>query len=139
MNLVDQLMKADVKNASEYETGVFQSHKLAKILGSNDPIEIKIREIGSRRLNDIVAYQVDKKGQFDYSKTFDAKLMMCVEGIVDPDLRNKDLQQYFECSDARSLCEKLFGAEINPISDAISALSGLISNDTEDLEKEIKN
>lgn len=140
MNLVDQLLKADVKKAEELETGVFQSHKLAKILGSEEEtVDVTIREVKSRRVNDIVAYQVDRKGRFDYSKTFDAKIMMCIEGIVDPDLRNKDLQKYFGCADAKELAEKLFGNEINELSDAISAISGVQTEEDEDLEDEIKN
>lgn len=139
MNLVDQLLKADVKTASELECGVFRSRKLAKILGSKgDTVEVTIREIKSRRLNDLLSYQIDKKGNLDYSKVYDTKLMMVTEGVVDPDLMDKDLQAHFECTSARELAEKLFGFEINALSDAISALSG-ISTGSEDTEEEIKN
>lgn len=140
MNLVEQLLKADAKKAEELSTGTYKSHKLAKILGVDaETVEVTFREVKSRRLNDIIAYQVDRKGNFDFARSFDAKLMMCVEGLIDPDLKNKDLQKHFEVDDARSLCEKLFGAEINEISDAISALSGISTEADEDLEEEIKN
>lgn len=140
MNLVDQLLKADVKTADELETGVFQSHRLAKILKSKEEtVDITIKEVKSRRLNDIMSYQIDKKGNFDYSRTYDAKLMMVTEGVADPDLRNKDLQSYFHCDSARDLAEKLFGFEINALSDAISALSGISTDKDEDLEDEVKN
>lgn len=139
MNLVDQLLKADVKKVEEFESGVYHSRKLAKILGSKNPVEVAIREVGSRRVNDIVAYQIDRKGNFDYSKTYDAKLMMVIEGVIDPDLRNKDLQKYFGCDNAKDLAEKLFGNEINELSDAISALSGVVSASGEATEEEVKN
>lgn len=106
MNLVDKLLKMDAKKAEELQTGSVESKRLAKLLGV-DKVEVQIREIKSRRVNDIVAYQIDQKGKFDYSKSYDAKLMMCVEGIVEPDLRNKDLQAHFECKSAKDLCEKL--------------------------------
>lgn len=138
MNLVDKLLKADIKKADELETGVFQSRKLAKILGAkSETVEVAIREVKSRRLNDIISYQVDRKGRFDFSKSYDAKLMLCIEGVADPDLRNKELQNYFECEDAKALAEKLFGVEINELSDAISTLSGIENN--EDIEDEVKN
>jgi hypothetical protein len=138
MNLVDRLLLADTKNIDQLETGVYKSKKLAKILGTEEEtVDVTIREVKSRRLNDIISYQFDRNGKFDYARSFDAKLIMCTEGCVDPDLRNKDLQRYFGCGDARELCEKLFGIEINELSDAISALSG-VSND-EDTEEEIKN
>ena len=82
-----------------------------------------------------MSYQLDRKGEFDYSKTFDAKLMMVVEGVVEPDLKNKDLQEHFGCSKARELAEKLFQNEVTALSDAIAE----ISNVEEASEDEIKN
>jgi len=140
MNLVEQLLKADSKKADELETGVFQSHKLAKILGVEaETVDVQIREIKSRRVNDIVSYQIDKKGNFDYSKSFDAKIMMCIEGVMDPDLKDKDLQKHFGVDNAKDLCEKLFGNEINALSDEISRISGVAEADGEDTEDEVKN
>lgn len=140
MNLVDELLKIDSKKTEELETGVFRSKKLAKLLGAkSDTVDVKFSEVKSRRLNDIISYQVDRKGRFDYAKSFDAKLMLCVEGLIDPDLRNKDLQKHFECDNAKELCEKIFGSEINELSDAISALSGIEQDEDEEMEEEIKN
>lgn len=136
MNLVDQLLKADVKVAEELETATFSSHKLAKILGQEGTVEVTIREVPSRRVNDIMSYQMHRKGGVDFGKTYDAKLMMCTEGIVEPDVRNKDLQKHFGVDNARELCEKLFGSEIHPLSDAITELSGITSDDE---EEEVKN
>lgn len=135
MNLVDQLLKADAKKINDLDTGVYLSKKLAKVLGKDEPVEITIREIPSRRLNDIVAYQLDKKGNVDFAKSFDTKLMVCLEGIVEPSMRNKDLQEHFGAKTGTDLAEKLFGSEVNEISDAISALSGLVGNE----EEEVKN
>ena len=138
MNLVDKLLKADTKKADELETDVFKSKRLAKILGmKEETADITIREVKSRRVNDIMAYQVDGKGRMDFSKSFDAKLMMCIEGVVDPDLRNKDLQKHFGVGSAKELAEKIFGIEVTDISDEISRLSGL--GDEGNLEEEIKN
>ena len=140
MNLVEQLLKADSKKADELETGVFKSHKLAKILGvESETVDVQIREIKSRRVNDIVSYQIDKKGNFDYSKSYDAKIMMCIEGVMDPDLKDKDLQKHFGVDNAKDLCEKLFGNEINALSDEISRISGVAEADGEDTEDEVKN
>lgn len=103
--------------------------------GTKEAVPVEIKEVPSRRLNDIVSYQLKGNGSFDYSKNFDAKIMMCVEGIVSPNLRDAALQKHFECKSASELCEKLFGNEITDISDAISELSGISDND----EEEVKN
>lgn len=134
MNLVEALIKADAKKAEELKTSVFLSKRLGKILGT-EPVEVKIKEIPNRRVNDITAYQIDRKGEFDFSKNFDAKLMMIVEGVVEPDLKNKELQEHFGCSKARELAEKLFQSEVTALSDAIAGISE-VENASED---EIKN
>lgn len=139
MNLVDQLLKADTKKTEELTRETFKSRRLAKILGvKEETVDITIQEVKARRTNDIMAYQMDRKGRMDYSRTFDAKLMMCIEGVVDPDLRNKELQKHFEAENAKMLAEKLFGSEVTDISDAISRISGL-GEDKDEQEEEIKN
>lgn len=137
MNLVDELLKADAKKADELQKSVYFSKKLAHILGKKELVEITICEINPRRLNDLISYQINSKGNVDFSKTFDAKLMTCVEGITEPQLTNKDLQAHFGASSAKELCEKLFGSEVNEISDEIAKLSGI--NSESDNEEEIKN
>lgn len=136
MNLVDELLKADTKKADELKEGVFMSERLAAILGKDKPVQVKFRELKTRRLNDIIGYQIDKKGNVDLSKTYDANLMACVESIVEPDLRNKDLQAHFGCTSAKDLCEKLFAGEARQISDEITALSGMLGDEK---ENEVKN
>lgn len=139
MNLVDQLLKSDAKKADELLEGIFKSKRLARILGKEEPVDVIIREIPSRRLNDLISYQFNRKGNMDYSKTFDAKLMSCIEGVVQPDLTNKELQEHFGCSTAKDLCERLFGSEVNDISDEIAKLSGVGEGGDDDDEEEIKN
>lgn len=136
MNLVDKLLKADTKAADERATKVYLSKRLQKILGEKEPVPVTIREINPRRINDIVDYQIKKDGSVDMTKTYDASLMMCVEGCVEPDLTDKELQVHFGCSSARDLAEKLFRAESGDISKEISVLSGVADEDT---EEEVKN
>jgi hypothetical protein len=136
MNLVEQLLKADSKKATEKNTGSYKSKKLAKLLGADSPVEISIQEIDTRRLNDILAFQVDKKGNVDLTKSLDSKLLCCVEGITEPSMRDKELQAHFGCATPKDLALTLFGFEVTAISDAICELSGVTDEDT---EEEIKN
>lgn len=138
MNLVDELLEADVKKATELETGDVKSKRLAKILGKKDPVTVKIKELKPRRLNDISATQFKNNGDLDLGKTYDAKLLMCIEGCVDPDLMNKDLQAHFGCKSAKELAELLFRSEAGDIADAITGLSGIVANEEKN-EEEVKN
>ena len=135
MNLVEKLMKADVKKAEELEVKVIKSKRLGKILGSDESVEITIQEIPSKRLNEILSFQFDKKGQFDMSKSFDAKALSCVEGIIEPNVRDEALREHFNCATPKDLVVKLFGNEITKISDGIVGISGL----DDQAEEEIKN
>ncbi len=138
MNLVEKLLKADAKTAEQKETKTVLSKRLQKILGANEPVPVVIRELNPRRINDIVDYQIKKDGSVDLTKAYDASLMMCVEGCVEPDLTDKELQDHFGCKSAKDLAEKLFRAEAGDIAKEISVLSGA-DDDAEKQEDEIKN
>lgn len=139
MNLVEQLLKADAKKADELATDVFKSNRLARILGLEDAVDVSIQEIPSRRLNEIAGYSIDGKGNFKFEKSYDANLMACIEGVTEPNLRDKDLQRHFGAKNAKELCEKLFAAESKDLSDAIAALSEYANKEGEDKEEEVKN
>ncbi|BBF45077.1 hypothetical protein lbkm_3836 [Lachnospiraceae bacterium KM106-2] len=135
MNLVEELIKADAKKATELQTGTFQSKNLARILGKKKPVEITIREIPTRRLNDIMAMQFDRKGNFDITKAFDSKALCVSEGVIDPQLSEVGLMEHFGCKTPKDLAIRLFKSELSNISDEIAVLSGI----SDDIEDEVKN
>lgn len=137
MNLVEKLLKADAKKADELATGTFESKRLARILGVDEAVKVSIQEIPSRRMNEIAGYSIDGKGNFQFEKSFDANLMACIEGVTNPNMRDKELQMHFGANNASQLCEKLFGSEASEISDAIAALSEYAGK--ENKEEAIKN
>ncbi len=136
MSLVDELMKADARKADEMVEGVFKSRQLAKILGKDEPVDVKIREISPRRKNELVATAYDGD-EVDFSKAFDANLKVIIAGVIDPPLKDKDLQEKFGCKMAIDLAEKLFKDEVNSLSTTIVSL-GTVGDEVLD-EDEIKN
>lgn len=137
MSLVDDLLKADTKKAEELKQDTYDSERLGFILGINKPVKIKIQEIMPRKMKSIQARMFTNKGRLDMEKTVDAQALCLVEGVIDPDLKNKDLRERYGCATPVDLAIKLFRAELEEISDAICLLSG-VSN-KEDEEEEIKN
>jgi len=134
-NLVDELLKADAAKAAERATGIFKSKRLQRIMGTDEPVDVKIRAIKPRRLADVAGYARRQNGDLDFSKTYDASLLACMEGIVEPDLKNTDLQKHFGVASPKELAEILFDTEANVISTEIMKLSGI----SDDAEEEIKN
>lgn len=137
MNLVEKLMKADAKKADEREVGVFKSMQLSRILGEKDPVDVKIQELSARRKNELVAMAVDDNGRADMSKAYDANLKVVIAGVIEPNLKDKDLQEHFGCKMAVDLAEKLFKSEVTDIATAIFSLGTV--GDGKDDEDEIKN
>lgn len=137
MSLLDKLLQTDLQKFEEPETAKIKSKRLAKAIGSEEPVEITVKELSSKRVTEIMAKQFDKKGNFDLERNHRAKAIAVAEGVVDPNLKDKSLQEHFKCPTAADLAEKLFGQEITKISDLILTLSGV--TDDEDEAEEIKN
>ena len=137
MNLVEELMKADAKKADEREVGVFKSAQLSRILGEKGPVDVKIQELSARRKNELVAMAADENGRMDVSKAYDAHLKVVIAGVIEPNLKDKDLQEHFGCKMAVDLAEKLFKSEVSDIATAIFSLGTV--GDGKDDEDEIKN
>ena len=138
-NLVEALLKADASKVNEYKTGVFKSQRLADVLDQNEPVDVEIREISARRFKEIAGMQVDKNGNVDTSKIFDAELLVLLEGVVTPPLRDKSLREHFGAATPKELAEKLFGREVDALSDAISVLSGVDEDKSKEDEDTVKN
>lgn len=132
MTITERLIAAD-KNRVKRQEKRIRSKKLSDLLGEDT--YITIRELTGRKINDLNQMLTDKKGNVDISKAFDANLMYCVEGIIEPSMRDKDLMQAFGAATPKDLAERLFDVEANTIAGEIIGLSGM----KEDTEEEVKN
>lgn len=141
MSLLDTLLKTKAEKANEAETSVYYSKRLQKLTDAPEPVAITIKELSYNKVNELVARQFDKKGNYDFMRSARSKALLAVEGIVDPDLKDKKLIEHFGCETPADLAQKLFNMELTEISDEICRLSGL-ETDTEEAEEEheeIKN
>lgn len=135
MTVTEMLLKADTKKANEYNEGTFESKMMARALGKDEPITIKIKEIPPKKLAEYMDGTVGNGNEMDMPKLYEASKKIVVAGVVDPDLKSKDLQEHFGCKLAVDLAEKLFRSEIYKLSTAVQALSDVADVD----EDEVKN
>ena len=135
MNLVDKLLQADAGKATELETKVIKSNRL--ILGVKNATEITIREIPAKRLHELMSMQFGKNGKPDPEKSLAAQTLVAAEALVEPSMKDKNLQEHFSCKTPKDLAMKLFGLEVKQIADEVVILSGY--GDVEDTDEEIKN
>lgn len=133
MNLVEQLLRVDKAKFTERKTKKIKSKRLSQVTGQD--AEITIQQINGRRFNDIVSKSVDKNGKRDIAKLYDTNLLYCVEGVVEPNLKDPALIEHFGVATPKELASLLFDTESGRIADEIASLSGL----TEESEEEVKN
>jgi hypothetical protein len=123
MNLVEQLLKAD-KTTLELKTDIYDSDRLREFLNAQKPIPVKLRQIPARKFTDLSVIMVDEKGNVDIGKTYDMYLMYCVEGVMEPSLKDEELMKKFGAATPKDLAERIFGPEVTEIGEKLSALSG---------------
>lgn len=133
MNVIEKLIRIDKEKMSEKETKKIKSVRLSKILGEDT--EITIMELGGRKLNDIAGIVVNDEGKRDFSKNYDMNLMYCVEGIMEPNLKDPVLMEHFGAKTPKDLAAILFDNEVSRIADKIYELSKMGKN----VEKKVKN
>lgn len=135
MNLVDKLLKSNATALLERETKQVEIKRLSKKMG--EPFIVTIGAIAPDRFTELTATALDKKGNLDYLKSFGANALVVVEGLIEPNLKDKELQAHFNAATPKELAEKLFKGDVGTLSGEIAVLSGFGSEDEED--EEIKN
>ena len=120
MDVVQKLLQIDKNNVRKKRREKIKSGNMQQLVG--DP-EIEIQEIDPQRLTELQTLPLDENGRYNYQNSYQANLMTVAEGVVNPDLRNKDLQTHFGVGTAVDLAKLLFKAEVSNIAEAIATLS----------------
>ena len=141
MSLVDSLLKADIAKVTELPADEVEIKRLSKITGSR--FAVKVRAINGNRYTEIQksVLNIGSKGKsdFDIAK---AKTLTVLEGIVEPDMRDKELLKQFKAVTPKEAINKIFlPGEIDRIYKKITELCGYDDEDdgNEDDIEEIKN
>lgn len=137
MSLVDKLMAIDSGAFAADLTAEFPAKRLSEVLG--EPVTIKVKALSGDQYMDITTRLVDKKGNADFSRAYDVNALLVVEGLIEPSLKDKDLQKHFGAATPKELAKILFpGGELSDVAGEITRLSGFTQNDDE-TEEELKN
>lgn len=137
MSLTQKLMAIDKGALAKDNTAELQAKRLTELMG--EPVMIKVKALSGDQYTDITTRLVDKKGNADFAKAYDVNALLVVEGTVEPDLKDKELQKHFGAATPKELAKLLFpGGELTDVANKITELSGFSQPDDE-VEKEIKN
>lgn len=137
VSLVDRLLQLDVNKIIEKPTQEFEVERLSKLLG--EKVIFKCQALDGETYADIQRKAIDltKKGNIRDVQLFEMKVMTCVEGIIEPNLKDKRLLDHFKAPTPKELIKKmLLPGEIDDLYNLISKLSGY---EIDDEEEDIKN
>lgn len=133
MNLIEKLILIDKERVQERKAKKLKSARLSKLTG--EETEITIKELSGKRLNDLTQIIINEDGKKDFGRMYDLNLMYCVEGVVEPNLKDSRLLEHFGVKTPKDLAAMLFEAEAGKIAGEIVSLSGI----GEGAEEEVKN
>ena len=95
---------------------------------------ITIQEIDAERLMELQTLPLDKAGNYNFQQGYAANLMTVAEGVINPDLKSKELQEHFGAINASDLAKILFKTEVPEIATEIANLSSPDVVDDEELK-----
>lgn len=138
---VEMLMKLDRDKVKETPTAEAPAARLSELLG--EKVTVKVKALSGDKYTELMATSRGKKGTTDISKVFRAQALVVVEGVVEPSLKDKDLQAHFGAASPVELAKILFpGGELVDVFKTIADISGFLDDegdDEEDTVKEVKN
>ena len=136
-NILQKLMKMDASKLSERPTKDYEVKRLSKLMG--EPFVLKLQSIPADLYSDIQSDCIDiKKSSVDTIDLYKLQFRTIVEGVQEPNLKDKDLMAHFNVKTPIDLVNKLFiPGEISDISAQITSLCGFESQ--KDVDEQVKN
>lgn len=130
-SLMERLMKLDRDKLLEIPTEKVKAEHLSKVAGED--VEITVKALSGSRYTEIMSSATNKSGRVDMSRVYDTHAMVAVAGCVEPDLKDKELMEYYNAVTPKDLAKILFpGGELVKISEKIGALSGFGKEEAEE-------
>ena len=140
MSLVDKLLQLDANKVMEKPTQIFEVERLSKLL--NEKVLFKCQAIDGETYADIQRKGIDisKKGAIRDINMFEMQVMTAINGVVEPNLKDKRLLDHYKVPTSKELIKKmLLPGEIADLYNIINSLSGYEKDNEEDEVEEVKN
>lgn len=135
MSLTQKLLQIDRGQFQKEEILEVKAKRLSEIMG--EEIMLKFRALSGKEYTSIASTAVRDKGGVDYSKAYDVNALMICEALMEPSLKDKELQKHFGVASPKDLAFLLFpGMELTVLADKVTKFSGFLE---EDEVKEVKN
>ena len=117
MNLIDKLLSVDKEELIKECTKTYHSKNMERLTGDGETL--------------------DKKGNLLLVNAHDSDLLVLMDGVKEPNLKDERLLEHFGAATPKDLAELLFDGEIQEISDAINNFYK--DQEDEATENDVKN
>lgn len=128
MNAIEALLKTDTAKLTELPTKVFELPRLSKVTGTK--FNVTVSAIPGELMNDIMTGHVTytKHGRVKDGNAYETGLDLVVNGLKEPNLRDKKLLEHLGVTTPNQAAEKLFlPGELGKIASAVNDLCGVTS------------
>ena len=123
--LASKLLKLDRNKLAEVPTVTIKAKRLSKVMGEDTFVTLKA--LPGDLYMDISERSQEKNGHVSTSKAYDSQALIVAYGCIDPDLKSKELQEYFQAPTAKDLAKVFFpGGELSYLANKIAVLSGFL-------------
>lgn len=138
MNAIDALLKTDTAKLTALPTKTIELPRLSKVTGTK--FEVVVTAIPGELLNDITTAHVTytKHGHVKDGNAYETGLDIVVNGLKEPDLRDKKLLEHLGVTTPNQAAEKLFlPGELGQIANTVNELCGVTSQN--EVDEMVKN
>ena len=135
MSLTQKLLQIDKGEFQKEKFLEVKAKSLTKIMG--EEVMLKFRALSGKEYTSLASTAMSDKGGVDYAKAYDVNALIICEALMEPSLKDKDLQKHFGVASPKDLAFLFFpGVELSALADKVTKLSGFLE---EEEVKEVKN
>ncbi len=128
-NLVSKLMKLDRDKLREVPTEKVLARRLSEVMG--EPVEVTIKALPGDIYMELSGESMGDNGRIDTARVYNVQVRVLVEAVVEPNLKDHELQEYFGAKTPAELAKTLFpGGELSDLANRVGALSGFVDYGT---------
>ena len=103
MNLIDKLLSVDKEELTKECTKTYHSKNMERLTGDG---EITLRKVKERKLRERALNTLDKKGNLLLVNAHDSDLLVLMDGVKEPNLKDERLLEHFGAATPKDLFTK---------------------------------
>lgn len=131
MSFTDKLLALDAAKYKEKKNSTIEIKRLSEMTG--EPFTFTVQEIDDNRVQELQAMMLNSKGNVDFTQARKVNALICVEGVIEPSLKDEKLQKHFGAASPKELAEILFkGADLGRVADAIIRLNNFFDDEDDE-------